>query len=83
MPLSKIIVSSYAVLLEVAIWLILICGFIGGWVVGHGFIEALGGLVVSFIFCVVVLGAFLTIADIQKTIREIQHKQVVKPQPLE
>ena len=71
--LSKIIVSSYQMLLEIAIWLTLIFGFIGGWAM-HGFFAGVAGLIVAFIVCVAVFGAFLTLADIQKSVRAIQEK---------
>lgn len=77
--LGKIIVSSYSVLLEVAIWLTLLGGFIGGWA-AYGFTGAIVGLVVSFIFSIVVFGAFLTLIEIQKSVRALQekHDAVVK-----
>ncbi len=74
MPLSKIIVSSYTVLLEVVIWLTLIGSFIGGWV-AHGFFGAIGGLIFAFIVCIAVFGAFLMLADIQKSVRAIEEKK--------
>ena len=76
--LSKIIVSSYSIFLEIAIWLTLIGGFIGGWA-AHGFFTAIGGLIASFVFCVVVFGAFLTLIDIQKSVRAIEAKNSTAP----
>lgn len=78
MPLSKIIVSSYAVLLEVVIWLTLIASLIGGWI-AYGFLGAIGGLVVAFIVSVAVFGAFLTLADIQKAMRSMEAKNNATP----
>lgn len=78
MPLSKIIVSSYAVLLEVVIWLTLIASFIGGWV-AYGFLGAIGGLVVAFIVSIAVFGAFLILSDIQKSMRAMEAKNNAQP----
>lgn len=68
--LSKIIVSSYAMLLEIAIWLLLIGSFVGGWI-ASGFLIAVVSLISTFVFCVVFFGAFLALIDIQKSVREI------------
>lgn len=76
--LSKVIVSSYSMLLEVAIWLILLGGLVGGWAEG-GVAAAIGGLIVSFIVSVVFFGAFLALVDIQKSVREIKEQQGSPP----
>jgi FtsH-binding integral membrane protein len=72
--LSKLIVSSYGILLEIAMWVIIIGSFIGGWV-RSGFGAALLALVVAFIFCIVFFGAFLIFVDIQKAVRSIEARQ--------
>ena len=72
--LSKLIVSSYTMLIEVAIWLTLVGSFVGGWM-ANGFFAAIGALIVAFIFCVAVFGAFLTLGDIQKSVRAIEAKR--------
>jgi hypothetical protein len=72
--LSKIIVASYSVFLEVAIWLTLLAGLIGGWV-SSGFFAGILGLIGAFIFSVVVYGGFLVIVDIQRTVRAIEAKK--------
>lgn len=72
--LSKIIVASYSVFLEIAIWLTLLAGLIGGWVTS-GFFAGIGGLIAAFIFSVVVYGGFLVIVDIQRTVRAIDAKK--------
>jgi len=72
--LSKIIISSYKVLIEISIWLILIGAFLGGMIskgIGAGFIA----LFVAFIFCVVFFGAFLTLVDIQQSVKAIENRQ--------
>ncbi len=76
--LSRFIVSSYSLLLEIAIWITLVGGFIGGWS-ANGFFTAIGGLLVSFVFCVVVFGAFLTLIDIQKSVRAIEARKGSAP----
>ena len=75
--LSKLIVSSYSMLLEVALWTILVGSFIGGWV-SNGFLTGLGSLLVAFIFCVVVFGAFLTLVDIRSSVRAIEAKRTAQ-----
>jgi hypothetical protein len=73
--LSKIIVSSYKILLEICIWLLLLGGFVWGWKMS-GFFGAIIGLIGAFIFCVVLFGAFLTLLDIRQSVRAIEaHKQ--------
>ncbi len=71
--LSKVIVNSYELLIEIAIWLILISSLIGGWSAA-GFFAGIGALFGAFIFCALVGGAFLVLADIQKRVRNIEEK---------
>lgn len=75
--LSKIIVSSYALLLEISMWVILLVAFVAGWQAG-GLGGALGALLVAFVFCVVVFGAFLTLVDIRQAVRSLEDKQTSK-----
>ena len=72
--LSKLIVTSYALLLEVALWLILAGSFIAGWA-AKGFFGAIGAFIVTFVFCVVFFGAFLVLMDIQKSVRAIESRR--------
>jgi hypothetical protein len=76
--LSKLIISSYSVLLEIAIWFVLVGSFLGGWI-AHGFLSAIVALVGAFIFCIVVFGAFLTLVDIQKSVRAIEARSKSAP----
>jgi len=69
--LSKIIVNSWSMLIEVSLWLLLIMAFIGGWQAG-GFIGAIGGIIIAFIIGSMFLGAFLAIDDIRKTVKAIE-----------
>lgn len=72
--LSRMIVSSYGLILEVAIWLILIGSFIGGWSFG-GFGIAILSLISAFIFCVVTFGALLLLVDIQHSVKLIEQRK--------
>ena len=69
--LSKIIVTSYALFLEIALWVTLVGSFIGGWA-ASGFFAGILALIAAFVVCVVVFGGFLTIIDIKKAVRSIE-----------
>jgi hypothetical protein len=74
--LSKMIVKLFTRVLEVALWLSLI-GFVGGGVALAGeagestFIGGAIGFLAWVVFAVVFMGAFLLIADIQKSVEKI------------
>ncbi len=69
--LSRLIVASYKILLEVSMWLILVGTFITGWAM-KGFGAAIVSLIVAFVFCIVFFGAFLLLVDIQTSVRAIE-----------
>jgi len=69
--LTKIIVSSFAVLIEICIWIVLVAALIGGWQF-QGFFGAEGALIFAFVLCVIIFGAFGILLDIRNTVREIQ-----------
>lgn len=71
--LRRIIVSSYGVLLEVSIWLILLGSFLGGWY-ASGFGTAIIALIVAAIFSAVFFGGFLTLLDIRKSLLTIEKR---------
>ena len=71
--LSKLIVNSYEMLIEIALWLFLVSSLVGGWSMG-GFITGIGALIGAFIFCVLFGGAFLLLADIRKRVKSIEEK---------
>jgi len=73
--LTRIIVSSYAVLIEIALWLFLIGCIAAGWHFGNGFVGALVGLALGFIAAVMFFGAFLVLEDIRKFVKSIESKQ--------
>ncbi len=69
--LSKIIINSYKLLIEIVLWLSLVAFVVGGWNIPTsyydtaGFIGAIGGLIVWLIIAVIVFGAFLVLLDIR------------------
>jgi len=71
--LSKIIVSSYKLFLEIAIWLVLLGAAIGGFGYG-GFWSGIAALIGAFVFCVAVFGGFLLLADIQTSVTAIRER---------
>ena len=73
--LSKIIVSSYEVLIELSIWLFLLISVISGWKMGDGLFGAIGGLIIGFVFSVMFFGAFLILSDIRSSVRQIEKSQ--------
>ncbi len=77
--LSKIIVSSYAVFIEISLWLSLLLFVIGGWSFsnpmtgeGGGFMGAIIGLIIWFVIAVVFFGAFLILEDIRISVKKIE-----------
>ena len=72
--LSRLIVASYKILLEISMWLILIGSFITGWAM-KGFGGAILALIVAFVICIVVFGAFLLLVDIQTSVRAIENRE--------
>lgn len=71
--LSKIILASYKVFLEVGLWVTLAASLIGGWTFG-GFWAGIGALAGGFVFCVIVFGAFLVLSDIQRSVSAIKER---------
>lgn len=72
--LSKLIVSSFSVLLEISIWIILLVAFVASWT-SSNFMGAMVAVLIAFLLCVVIFGALFTLIDIQKTLRAIEEKQ--------
>lgn len=72
--LSKLIVGSWSVLIEVSLWLLLLVGLVAGWQAG-GFLGAIGGLILAFIVGSMFMGAFLVLDDIRKTVKVIESKR--------
>ena len=65
--LSKLVVKLYSVLLELALWAMLVVGFIVGWK-EEGVIGGVVGLIAASVFGAVILGAFLVLDDIRKKV---------------
>lgn len=72
--LSKLIVSSYQMLIEISIWLFLLMALIGGWM-AKGFMGGVAGLLIGFVFAVMFFGAFLVLSDIRKSVRAIEERR--------
>lgn len=72
MMLSKLIVSSYQMLLEISMWLTLAACAVAGWYLGDGVLAALVGLIAGFVIIVVIFGAFLILGDIRQSVRAIE-----------
>ncbi|MEW8052983.1 MAG: hypothetical protein AB2809_21715 [Candidatus Thiodiazotropha sp.] len=73
--LSKIIVSSYELLIEISLWLFLLISVIVGWKIGDGLLGAIGGLIMGFVVSVMFFGAFLILSDIRTSVRQIEKSQ--------
>lgn len=71
MPLSRLVVRLYALLLEIALWLMLLSGVVVGWAL-HGLTGALLGALLSAIFGAVFLGAFLVLNDIRARLEALE-----------
>ena len=61
--ISKLIVSSYGVLIEIALWLSLLAGLVIGWNIAE-VIGAIIGVIAIFVLGVVFFGGFLILEDI-------------------
>ena len=72
--LTKIIVGSFAQLIEISLWVLLLIAFIGGWVI-KGFWMALFFLVIVFILEVMLFGGLLVLEDIRKSLKRIEKQK--------
>ena len=77
--LSKIIVNSYKAFIEISLWLSLLVFVISGWSTGSspfggggGFMGAVIGAILWFVFAVVFFGAFLVLEDIRDRLKNIE-----------
>jgi hypothetical protein len=71
--LTRFIVSSYALLIEVSLWIFLLGSLIAGWSFGK-FMGAVLGLIVGGVVAIMFFGAFLVLEDIRKSIRTIEQR---------
>ena len=69
--LTRLIVSSYAVLTEISLWLFLLGIVIAGWF-WNEFWGAVAGLILGFVVAVMFFGAFLILEDIRKSVKAIE-----------
>ncbi len=60
--------KSLEVVCQIAIVVLLLSGFFGGWQAG-GFFGAIGGLLGAFLFSVVIFGALFVLLDIADNTR--------------
>ena len=77
--LSKLIVNSYRLFIEVALWLTLFGFIIGGWAatqnipnMGGGAVGAGIGVFAWLIVAVVLFGGFLVLGDIRERVKSIE-----------
>lgn len=72
--LSKIIVNSYKVFIEIALWASLLLFIIIGWNIGYssGIIGAILGVVLWFFGAVIFFGSFLVLVDIREKVKSIE-----------
>ena len=75
--LSRIIVSSYILFIEIALWLTLFVSIVGGWQISREFFDGsifvvIFGIAVWYIMAVVFVGAFLVLEDIRQRVKNIE-----------
>jgi len=78
--LSKLIVSSYNMFIEISLWLSLVLLVVGGWAGassadGSGILGAILGAVIWFVIAVVFFGAFLILGDIRERVKSIEESK--------
>lgn len=71
--LSKLVIKLYSMFLELALWLLLLTGVIGG-AAGAGPVGAIMGFIFAAIMGPVIFGAFLVLDDIRKRLVTIEEK---------
>jgi len=72
--LSKFILDSWSMMIEISLWLILLVAIIGGWQL-NGFLGATVGLIGAFIVASIFQGVLLALDDIRKIVRAIENKK--------
>jgi len=72
--LSKFILDSWSMMIEISLWLILLVAIIGGWQL-NGFQGATVGLIGAFIVASIFQGVLLALDDIRKIVRAIENKK--------
>jgi len=72
--LTKIIVDSFAKLIEISLWVILAVSFIGGWIV-YGFWGAIFGIIIAFVYEVLLFGGLIILQDIRQILLKIEKQK--------
>jgi uncharacterized membrane protein len=66
--MRNFITKSLEIICQIAIVVMLLAGFIGGWQAG-GFFAAIGGLIGALLFSIVFFGALFVLLDISEFTR--------------
>lgn len=77
MFLSKILVDSYVILVEVGLWLLFIVAAIGGWSAGSiagdgGLFGAIVSLIVAFVIAVLVVAPAIILFELRTRVKAIE-----------
>ena len=79
--LSGLIVNSYKLFIEIALWLSLMMSIIVGWQAHSTFFGGILGVIVGitiwFIMAVIFFGAFLVLEDIRERVKNIEASKQV------
>ena len=74
--LTKFIVDTHEMLVEVSLWVLLLIGATVGYFVGKTFDHAIAGLlvgaIVTFFNLAILMGAVLTIGQIRSSVRDLE-----------
>ncbi|MGV6847011.1 MAG: hypothetical protein ACWA5A_01400 [Marinibacterium sp.] len=70
--MTKFLVSSYAILVEICLWLFFLGAAIGGYQIGGGGGGALIGLIVAFVFSVIFIAPSLMIDEMRARLAKIE-----------
>ena len=69
--LKKLVIESYNVLIEVALWLLIVVALFGGYGI-YGVMGAVGGLIGAFLFMIIFIAPFIVIVDIRNIVKRIE-----------
>lgn len=67
----NLVVSSLELFSVIGFFLFLLMGFLGGWG-SNGFLGAIGGLIIAFVFNVIFFGVLFLIIQNNKILKEIR-----------
>jgi len=77
--LSRLIISSFETLIEVALWVLLLVGVLGGYNT-YGVGGAVLGLIAWFLLSVVIFGVVLVLTDIHRHVQFLASSRI-QPNP--